>query len=609
MYRYIALSWDHTIPAAASAARMIAARINAGPLTWNTAFDSPGLLVLHTDPKEGCMQAYPIIGKDGRQRGVVTGKLFDRPTADDQPMAPNAHLDKAQSQRILDSRGQALIDHHWGRYVAFVHDEQSNERWVVRDPIGQFSCHYIPHQGVDIFFSDMETIADFEFLDLSLDWENIGLYLKYLFLIRSSTCYKKVTQLMPGERLSIMGDKRIIEQLWDPATISQTNMIEDVEEAARLLRTMTMNCVAAWAGNYERILHRIGGLDSSIVLACLTQMDNPPDITCFTYYTTGALDGDERVYVRMATEHMDVSLFEQERSISKINMARFKNVYHSPIPENYFHAVELSDFECDLAKKTRAQASFTGIGGDQVYMAPVQNHGPSDYIKTKGININMFKYIIESAQIQNISIWKSLKNTLFDFFSEKKFDAHTNNKLTNSPLINQNIAEPIKNIEHWFDSNNQKIPNGKKHHLYFCSLSLDYRGLFLPPQHVTPVDPIMSQPLLELCFRIPTWLLAKNGMQRGLARYAFAEYLPREIICRESKSSAISYYKNIISKERVFLRHYLMEGFLSKNKLINHELIDKYLSDDKAISEVPIISALINIESWIQSNSKLQHSI
>ena len=604
MYRYIALSWDHTIPTAAAAARMIAARINAGPLTWDTAFDSPGLLVLHTDPREGCMQAYPIIGKDGRQRGVVTGKLFDRPTADDQPMAPNAHLDKAQSQRILDSRGQALVDHHWGRYVAFVHNEQQNERWVVRDPIGQFSCHYIPHQGVDIFFSDMETIANFEFLDLSLDWENIGLYLKYLFLIRSSTCYKKVTQLMPGERLSITGDKRTTEQLWDPATISQTDMIEDGEEAARLLRTMTINCVAAWAGNYERILHRIGGLDSSIVLACLTQMDTPPDITCFTYYTTGALDGDERVYVRMATEHANVPLVEQKRLISQFDMSKFNKVSQSPMPENYFHAVELSDFECNLAIEKNAQASFTGVGGDQIYFSIVKNYGPSDYLNGNKINLNLIKYIIEAAQIQDISIWSSIKKTIEEVLNNKPFNPHSENKTVNSKIINHNKIPNIsfeKSIEHWLKYT-KNIPKGKIFHMYSCSMALDYRGLFIPPHHVTPVDPLMSQPLMELCFRIPSWLLAKGGMKRGLARYAFADYVPKEILRRESKASAESYYKNLMKQEKNFMKDFLMNGFLLKNNFLNKDILKNCFSNKYSDSEIPRLIFTLNIEAWVKSN-------
>ena len=56
------------------------------------------------------------------------------------------------------------------------------------------------------------------------------------------------------------------------------------------------------------------------------------------------------------------------------------------------------------------------------------------------------------------------------------------------------------------------------------------------------LHPLISQPLIELCLRLPVWQLCLGGINRGLARAAFAGDLPDRVRLRTTKGEATQYF-------------------------------------------------------------------
>jgi len=76
------------------------------------------------------------------------------------------------------------------------------------------------------------------------------------------------------------------------------------------------------------------------------------------------------------------------------------------------------------------------------------------------------------------------------------------------------------------------------------------------------LSPLMCQPLLETCLRIPTWLWPQGGVNRALARSAFASELPAPLRSRTVKPGPDSFIRAAFERNRTGLHTLLREGLL-----------------------------------------------
>ena len=78
---------------------------------------------------------------------------------------------------------------------------------------------------------------------------------------------------------------------------------------------------------------------------------------------------------------------------------------------------------------------------------------------------------------------------------------------------------------------------------------------------------MISQPLLELCLSLPTYLLTHGGQGRALAREAFADRIPAEIARRRSKGGVDEHATAVLQRSLPLAREMLLEGQLIRRVL------------------------------------------
>ena len=137
MYRFIALYWNFADETAAA----VAAGISAAHLSrkeiqgWQSVHEESGLRIWQSGAREGRMQCLHLKGN----RGVVLGQIFRK--SPQKATTDHVHnLNEYDSCQCVDSNGSFLIDHFWGRYVAFLNDTRSSSLCVLRDPSGALPC-------------------------------------------------------------------------------------------------------------------------------------------------------------------------------------------------------------------------------------------------------------------------------------------------------------------------------------------------------------------------------------------------------------------------------------------------------------------------------------
>src|SRR5207248_1207100 len=98
----------------------------------------------------------------------------------------------------------------------------------------------------------------------------------------------------------------------------------------------------------------------------------------------------------------------------------------------------------------------------------------------------------------------------------------------------------------------EDVPLGKRTQIRFLG-EVTNRHRPIPrveraPQH----HPLLSQPVMEVCLQIPTYLLVQGGRERSLAREAFADRLPPQILQRRDKGSIVSHATQMIRGSEQF---------------------------------------------------------
>jgi asparagine synthase (glutamine-hydrolysing) len=146
------------------------------------------------------------------------------------------------------------------------------------------------------------------------------------------------------------------------------------------------------------------------------------------------------------------------------------------------------------------------------------------------------------------------------------------------------------------------LPPGKVLHAFGVSRPSLFRDPRSNAAALDFINPLMSQPILELCLRIPTWLHAAYGKDRAIARAAFSSDLPPQIVQRTWKGAADRHLRDMLVNNITKVREILLQGELIKNGILDRKRITGALSlaptrDDSQVAE---ILSYLSTEVWLE---------
>lgn len=598
MFRYLALLWhDDDAAARETARRLIELHSSASP-EWQVALRKKGLFVGYAGSRVGSSEPYCLEGG----RGVVLGKLFERPSNSASVAAPLS-LDDSRTRPILESHGRHLVESYWGRYVAFLHDDASGTSWVLRDPSAGLPCITVRFGGVRLFFSAMSVIQHLRLGSFDLNWGYLAASICMMKGPTHATGLREVSQVLGGECVELRDDHARSTFYWDPLKVASTNIIENPLEATHAMRGCVMDAVRAWAGCYSRItLSLSGGLDSSIVYATLRDTPAKSKLTCFHYYPIGT-DIDERHYARLVARSGGSDLLERPRD-SALSLRPLLDCEASHEPSNYLYYLENSRPDAEIAASHQATAAFTGWGGDQLFY---QNHAflaAGDFLHYRGLRPQFLRIAFDSAQMDRISVWQVLREALAERVQQRRWSIR-DAMSEHLPLLRREIVDEVYSSQayvHPLLTDPRGTPSGKLWHALQVMAPWEFYDPFGLPEDPERVSPLYSQPVLELCLRIPVHTLTYGGWDRAIARRAFYTELPREVANRRNKGGIERHVRNIFEHNIGFMRELLLDGALVQEGIVDRKKLTLALSG-KASKIRPGLAELLECmgtEAWLR---------
>lgn len=579
-------------------------RLEAGSTRWSRALAGAGVVVFHADRQVGSSDALPL----AHSAGVVLGRIFTRDIGNPESAA-RVTFDDAESSQIIAGAGGRLLENYWGRYVAILRNGSTGEVWVLRDPSGAFPCWLTNHQGVSIICSDVEDCYALGVMSFTVNWSYITAFVAHTALQIRDTALNEISEVQPGERLRFCSGSMQRSIAWNPLDIARGAPLDDTDEAVASLRATTIGCVHTWVACYRGILHNLsGGLDSSIVLNCLATAPSRPEIVCANYYSDGPNE-DERRYARAMARRVDVRLVERKLDARQVRLDELLKLRRSPRPWFYLYEIEHGRFEGGLAAQHGATSLFSGAGGDGVFFQGHAELAVTDYLFDRGLGGGLLRTAVDAARLTRKSIWPLLLRALRVRMFGSRWDPVQMAKPVERTLVNRDVIAAVRrdrSFEHpWLTAANTRgVPPGILWHIMSISLPPAFYSSFIRGPYPERTMPLLSQPLVELCLRIPTYVLIESGRDRAVARRAFERDLPGEIVRRQAKGRADQHLRNILDINLGFVREWLLDGLLVQRGLLNRAALEVYLDRNRSPADFQyseILQEHLCAEAWLRS--------
>jgi asparagine synthase (glutamine-hydrolysing) len=519
------------------------------------------------------------------QTGFVLGTLLHRHG----PAQPVTSITPSEAAAIIDSDGQALLGKFWGGYVAVTAGPESSR--ILRDPSGTFPCYYAARDGVAYFASDAEILVA-SGIEVGIDLDEVGRQLYRSLVPSRATALRPIRELLPGFTIRIPGDADAREPCWSPW--DHVSDPVDPEEAAARLSRVVSHCVHGWASTGGRLLLSVsGGLDSSIIAACLARAE--ADMVCLTMFTDDPA-GDERPFARMLCKQLGLPLVERAYRLEDIDITEPLGT-HLPRPRDRTQANAYERVHLEVACEVRADAFMTGNGGDNVFGYSQSAAPIADRYLAEGIGRGMVRSLVDVCEQTGCSMVDAIGEAW------RLANGPPGYSVRSKPLfLDRNfVAEMGAAVLHhpWLDAPGNALP-GKAAHISSILRAQPIleasRGSQLPV-----LSPLVSQPIVETCLEIPTWQWRAGGRDRSVARRAFARDLPRAVLERRVKGTPSRFAARLLDHFRPAIRERLLGGRLASHKIIDKAALEQVLAGERPVPDLERVRILelVNVEAWL----------
>lgn len=470
------------------------------------------------------------------------------------------------------SSARSLVSKVWGRYVGLRMTDQGAVSAVLRDPSGAQECIAWTDGGLTIVAS---TVPQWLLQRLRPAWSiNIGRLAHAIRDPLASTGPLLIdgpVAIGPGVVQPLPLDGQA-EPAWRPAEIAHRSLGSRIgpAEAAAMIRAAIDEAVAGLADGGETLAAEVsGGLDSSIVAACLAQGGRRVGMWINAYGATP--EADERAYVAGLAERLAVEPVCVPHAGGALTETLLERISQDVRPGlNALDAHHDLDWACRLAA-VGAGTLMTGKGGDAIL---VHSAGPdvfADAWLDRGWLALLAPDTARLARTNEMSVWSMARDAM-----------RRRRQGVRPPELDIGFVLPSLSaltLHPWLQGCEEFGPS-KVFQIAGVADNVARHARSILTEAIDVRHPLCAQPVAEACLALPTPILALGGRGRGLARQAFRDRLPPLITERRSKGDMTRIYGKMILDSLDMLRPWLIDGRLAAAGIIDRRAAEAALNPE-----------------------------
>lgn len=483
-----------------------------------------------------------------------------------------------------------FVARYWGAY-ALVGSAGADGHFLLRDPSGAVCAYHRRVRDMDLYASDADLLLAAAPEPFQPDIEFARHWLTFPFLRAARTGAIGVREILPGAARRVFRDQVSEGMHWSPWDHARpARAIMDFGTAAAMLREVVRTTAPLLVQEEQDVIVRLsGGLDSSIVAAALAAAGRHFRGVTFA---TSAPDGDERRYARQVAEFLSIELAELLEEQGPIDFGRAPACALRPPPNALLQPLHAA--LSDHLTSTGSDLVLDGAGGDNVFCY-LNTASPALDAAGRGRVGAALRSLHHLAALHGTTFWKVARAAARR--SRRRSGSWRRDVSFLAPGAAAQEAE-----DHPWLRRAARTPAGTYEQLQAI---IGIRHFLPDPDADGPANlhPLLTQPLIETCLRIPSWLWIEGGRDRAVARAAFADLLPAPILARRSKGRLESMFMRGYMDGRKQIEPLLLEGRLSEAGLLDREAVSRYLRRPEQPSDAGYIRLLelSSAETWLRS--------
>lgn len=336
--------------------------------------------------------------------------------------------------------GKDVLPKLRGMFAFAVRNNETQSITLVRDHMGIKPLYYGNISGCLLFSSEIKGIIAANITPIEIDREAVAQYLNIGYIQQPKSILKNFYMLEPGSYLIWEQGKITKTFFWD-ITLEKEDTFNSEQEAISKTRELIINSVKEELISDRAIgLFLSGGLDSSVLLACLNEIG----IKNINSYSV-CFEGDN------STDVNDADITAKYYNINHSTIKIMDNEIHSLL-EKHIRAIDqpsidgFNTFIVSNAASNEVTVALSGLGGDELFSGYridrdiLYNSKFLPIYKFIAVTENIWKKILPSKINKKLSAY-SLRSNLKSYYNQwgQVFSEEEVNKFLNTSY-KSNIA-------------------------------------------------------------------------------------------------------------------------------------------------------------------------
>lgn len=311
----------------------------------------------------------PMGNEDESVFVTFNGEIYNFPELSDELKAAGhvfkTHSDTEVIVHAWEEWGEECVKRFRGMFAFAVWDRNRKTLFMARDRLGKKPLHYaLLESGEVIFGSELKALYTHPKLKRTIDPQAVEEYFALGYVAEPRSIFKEILKLPPAHTLLLqVGMKELPapKEYWDfpfkaQGDLSEAQAIEELVErfkdtvSARMMSEVPLGAFLS------------GGVDSSAVVAMMSQMSEEPVNTCSISFTNPKFN--EAEFAKMVADRYHTNHFVGTVDPDDFSLVdKLANIYDEP----YADSSAIPTFRvCELARK-HVTVALSGDGADEYF--------------------------------------------------------------------------------------------------------------------------------------------------------------------------------------------------------------------------------------------------
>ncbi|MEE2711723.1 MAG: XrtA/PEP-CTERM system amidotransferase [Planctomycetota bacterium] len=258
--------------------------------------------------------------------------------------------------------GPACVERFNGMFAFALWDRNREALFLCRDRLGIKPLHYgVLPDGHLVFGSELKSLYLHPGLSREIDPHAVEDYFTYGYVPEPRTILKQLKKLPPGESLLIERGKPVPSPTayWD-VPFPSLGAMDDAEACEELVARLSDAVERRLISDVPLGAFLSGGVDSSAVVAMMSELSSSPVKTCNIAFDADAFDESE--HASLVARHCKTDHRTEKVAVDDFDLLdRLADLYDEP----YADSSAIPTYRvCELAKKD-VTVALSGDGGDE----------------------------------------------------------------------------------------------------------------------------------------------------------------------------------------------------------------------------------------------------